>query len=297
MNIDEVLTRFENSFTRVVCFNEDTFAPPRLYHYTGAAGVKGILLGHNSSGCSPLVLRATNFSFLNDPSEINYGRNLAVTVLEEKEKQADDHDLTTLREIKASFEKQVELSEVYVSCFTKLQDDLSQWRAYGAPKAPRYCIGFSVNYEKYSDPTQETPLVEVIYNEERQRQEIVEIIDRTIKFRKEFPSHAEKLAEAAAGRLARLLPVLKAPAYEAEKEWRIIRYIRPTDVEHVEFTDSPDVVRPYVLIKPEFSIVELLVLAPGREETSVKAAKMVLQKAKISDVQPKHSKMPFAEWF
>src|SRR5436305_1025961 len=49
-------------------------APPNtVYHYTTADGFVGII--------REMTLRATNFSFLNDPSEVQYGKELAVQYL------------------------------------------------------------------------------------------------------------------------------------------------------------------------------------------------------------------------
>jgi hypothetical protein len=49
---------------------------PTLYHYTSAAGLYGIL----SSG----VLRASNYLYLNDTSEIEYGKTLVIEHLREQ---------------------------------------------------------------------------------------------------------------------------------------------------------------------------------------------------------------------
>ena len=129
------------------------------------------------------------------------------------------------------------------------------------------------------------------------------MIDTTIAFiteRGASQDEKQKIAESTARWLVRLLPQLKSPAYKAEQEWRMIRWIDAADVAEVCFDAARGVVRPYVTFplkvheKP-LPVIELLVLAPGREGPSVKAAEMLLRKAGISGVQVQPSKVPFAE--
>jgi hypothetical protein len=285
--MSEAVLRFEQSLMDLWSFNPDDFGPSTLYHYTGAAGLKGIL--------SKDSLWATNFSFLNDPSEVEYGRELVRQTL--KEKKEADHSSTRnlLDEIDRCFAEQLP-SEVYVSCFTELSDNLSQWRAYGAPKAPRYCIGFDAGgIENLALPPNKNMIfAKVEYQEREQRKKITRILDNAIEVIGEFSLAVKDVANAAAAHLARLLPQLKSLAYASEEESRLIRWI-PDDVSEVCFDTARGVVRPYVVLEPAPKVVELFVLAPGQEEISIKAAEMLLRKRNIRDVKPKKSKVPFAE--
>jgi len=76
--------RFRRSLFRSISLSPANFLPECLYHYTTAPGLAGIL---NSRS-----IRATNFSFLNDPSEIEYGRDLAINVIAHARKTASRHD-------------------------------------------------------------------------------------------------------------------------------------------------------------------------------------------------------------
>ncbi len=278
-------SRFARIFWgKLVGFKPEDFKPSRFYHYTGAAGLKGIL----STGS----LWATNFSFLNDPSEVEYGRELVRKTL--KEKKEADHSSTRnlLEEIDRCFAEQLP-SEVYVSCFTTRRDDLSQWRAYGAPMAPRYCIGF----EGFRDLLQYffskgATFAEVVYQESKQRKEIDRILEIALSIIGDYP--LDEVTNAAVAYLTRLLPQLKSPAYDSEEEWRIIRWIPDGVFSKVCFDTVRDVVRPYVVLKRAPKVVELLVLAPGREEISIKAAEMLLRKMDIRDVKPEKSRVPVA---
>jgi hypothetical protein len=163
--------------------------------------------------------------------------------------------------------------------------------------APRYCIGFDFGemYEIKGVPEFE----EVIYQEQDQRNQILDTVNMAARVAESFPSNVLEIAARAAGALAGLLPVLKSPAYFREEEWRFIRRVPAGDVSDVCFDVSRGVIRPYINFKlaqgETLPVVELLVLAPGRKETSLKAAEMLLRKAKIEGVDPEYSLVPFAE--
>ena len=117
---------------RLATSDPSKFVPVTLYHYTGASGVTGILQGS--------CLWATNFSFLNDPSEVQYGRDLVLDILHREQRRRHDREIL-FEEIKQRFTNQ-DVSEVYICCFTECFDDLGQWRAYGTATGARFCIGF-----------------------------------------------------------------------------------------------------------------------------------------------------------
>ena len=294
MNTTDLLSQFERSFLRAASGNPSAMEPGTVYHYTGAAGVTGILEHH--------YLRATNFSFLNDPSEVQYGRDLVHTILQEQQ-TARAGNRRLLQAIESSFAEQT-VSEIYVCCFTACYDDLSQWRAYGTATGARYCIGFDTEgiYDLLKPMPEEALFARVIYDKREQREKVNNVVNKAIEFiAKENPSprQTQRIAEAAARRLARLLPQLKSPAYEAEQEWRVIRWVPTDDVSEVCFDAARGIVRPYVAFpleqEKQLPVVELLILAPGREGPSVKAADMLLRKVGIKGVQSVHSKVPFAE--
>jgi hypothetical protein len=288
---------FEARLPRVVYMHPDKMLPGTLYHYTNAAGLRGILMDR--------AMWATNFSFLNDPSEMRYGQELVVRMLRESQNHIEAGGTVSgvLQAISASFRK-LPISEVYVCCFTKRRDDLNQWRAYGTATEARYCIGFDFEaLDKIAAATLDATLSKIHYAEPKQHKRIKDVIKVTLDFVEAVKHLSQRdsraVAEWAARRLADLLPRLKSPAYAAEEEWRVIRLIPPKDVSELCFDTRRGFVRPYVmfpLADGKYSPVrELLVLAPGREKSSVKAAAMLLGKAAIKNVRPEPSLVPFAE--
>jgi hypothetical protein len=292
-DLDRLDRLFDSRNLRVGNLND--LEQPNLYHYTRAVGLRGILTDQ--------VLWATNFSFLNDKSEVQHGRKLVLGILgKEKREQAQDaRTKRLLRAIKKSFEEQA-LSEVYVCCFTEHCDDLSQWRAYGTATEARYCIGFDLGkIEKWAlcvrkhSPTRPLDFEKVIYDQKEQSDNLQKVINFATASGENLG--IATIATWAARRLARLLPQLKSPEYRVEKEWRLIQRVPPDDVKTVCFAAERGILRPYVTLKPpvKLPVVELLVLAPGREEASLKAADMLLLQAGMEGVKSELSKVPFAE--
>lgn len=243
-------------------------------------------------------MRATNFSFLNDPSEIEYGRALAREVLVEARKKASRAHKPFFTELARQFDLETG-SEVYVSCFTALDDDLSQWRAYGSASAERYALGFDAEVlQALAIQREGAQFTRVVYDHEEQLERLEFVTDKALAFvQHEQPSDAELdlLAVAAARQLARVLPQLKNPAYAAEKEWRVVLW-HPLPDQQIEFDASRAVVRPFLRLSlpAPLPLLALLVMAPSREAQALKAAEMLLRVVGV-DVTPRHSHVPFAE--
>ena len=85
VNADDAVRALDEQFRAV---SLTTFMPPVLYHYTSAEGLLGIV----ESG----ILRAGNFSYVNDASELTYGQELVTDVLSEEIGDAPTSLLRTL---------------------------------------------------------------------------------------------------------------------------------------------------------------------------------------------------------
>lgn len=105
--------------------------PERLYHYTSAQGLVGILKSH--------VLWATDSRCLNDTQEFKLGLKIALDIL------AGHNQFQFLRkvidDVISSWTPQV--AGVFVICFCRDRDLLSQWRAFGSD-GRGYCLGFDM---------------------------------------------------------------------------------------------------------------------------------------------------------
>jgi hypothetical protein len=290
----ELTEKLRESFHRPISGRRGRMLPPTLFHYTAAAGFEAIVRTQS--------LRATNFSYLNDPSEVAYAVSVVITRLAKYAESEHEAVRWCSERIKANLSIEL-LSETYLCCFTGLPDHLSQWRAYGNGAAERYSIGFaSEGIRSYANSLPATQFVQVIYATDEQNDHIDRVVDATIETvisNRLRVRDVEPLAEAAAERLGRMLPLFKDPAYEVENEWRIIVCRSADHISDVEIDVSRGVLRPYITLQFSGSvplpIAHLWILAPNRASRAIKAARIVLRKKGILDVPPRESSIPFAE--
>jgi hypothetical protein len=267
--------------------------PAAVHHYTGAQGFAGIV--------SDQALRATNFSFLNDPSEVQYGRDLALDVLGLlAERVNSQYSILVYRIFKALAEKVI--SEAYVSCFTERYDDLSQWRAYGGGSVlERYCIGFDASVLASIFNTRPGGrFAKVLYHRTEQESRIQAVIERAVAFvekneiaNENWPAVAEVVSDV----IGWYLPEFKDNAYRHEAEWRIIRWHDGLAHDALSFETSRGLLRPFlpVPLPSPPPLTSLTVMAPSRRDAAKKAAEMLLRLAKVSSINVRHSSIPFAE--
>ena len=115
--------------------DEESPVPEIIYHYTNAAGLKGIL----ESG----ILWLSDLTSLNDPSEIIYGFTRVLPILQDHVASIHPAGQTFTKNIKAFAESGVlqKVAHFFVCSFSSKPDDLSQWRAY-SDQAKGYALGF-----------------------------------------------------------------------------------------------------------------------------------------------------------
>jgi hypothetical protein len=192
------------------------------------------------------------------------------------------------------------LAEVYVSCFSTLADDLSQWRAYASAAVERYSIGFEFEtLEALGNSDTTISFARVLYDTSEQIPRAQFYIDRALQFVKKNDIDHENwptVAAVAAELLARVVPELKNPAYAHEQEWRLIRWHRIDGADTVHFDTSRGVLRPYLNIPLPTPIppTDVRLMAPTRRDVALKAAQMLLRKVGVN-AETTHSQIPFAE--
>ena len=126
-----ILTKLTSGFLRVSLRPSNAIEDP-LYHYTTARGLFGIIASSS--------LWATNFSYLNDATEVHYGMEVLKTLLErEMDLHLTDGFGPVLAATLEGIERVFSDSEFYLTCFCAKADLLSQWRGYGS-LGGRYCI-------------------------------------------------------------------------------------------------------------------------------------------------------------
>ena len=126
--------QFANDIARKIGFMDEF--PSVVWHYTSAAGMLGIL----ESGS----IFATQLACLNDQTELRYAMGYVRAALREMRPlwQNDPNAVFILDLLEKT--REVDLvpeSSLFVACFSRHADDLSQWRAYGGGENG-YALGF-----------------------------------------------------------------------------------------------------------------------------------------------------------
>ncbi|WHP80378.1 DUF2971 domain-containing protein [Edwardsiella anguillarum] len=114
-----------------------------IYHYTGQAGLLGIIEGKS--------IRCTNHKFLNDRMEYNYAVDTLKSHCEYIREKLTENTQSGLEEAEAlsNFFKATSdfvvknIRDTYVACFTTKPDDTNHWQAYGN-KQVSYAIEFDL---------------------------------------------------------------------------------------------------------------------------------------------------------
>jgi len=98
-------------------------APSELYHYTNDIGLNGIL----ESG----ALRFTDIFGVNDPSELKHGFSHSLKILEKLAASGSPLEKQFVNRFHELYESQLDKTAHFFICsFSKVKDDLAQWRAY-----------------------------------------------------------------------------------------------------------------------------------------------------------------------
>lgn len=220
-----------------------------LYQYTNINGLMGILESQRIWG--------TEYTYLNDSMELSYGLNLVIEVIDQ------------LKQINYSYKWINEWfsllriyvvnrpEELYVSCFSEVGDQLSQWKGYG-DFGKGFSIGFTtseLSRSKRKFPYCNIRFGKVIYNTLIQKKIVNDEINSTIKSISDYYTdinHIDLLSESARA-LAYFLRnkaiFFKSSLFEEEREWRCI-YINSERSEEkrqlVKFRTNNNVLIPFM---------------------------------------------------
>jgi hypothetical protein len=188
-----------------------------LYHYTNPTAFLGIIQGQS--------IWASNLNYLNDEQEFIYLVGLLLPRLRDI-----SHD-TQQKELIKTLVRLIEKNNggpTYVVSFSEVPDSLSQWRAYCTDGG--FSIGF--HHQKLVDIAGKDGgyFVQCVYDLESQTSLIdsflstvkveLEKLDKPISDRKEI---LEFYSSHIYGHLILLANKIKHPAFEAEREWRMVK--------------------------------------------------------------------------
>lgn len=272
--------------------------PATLYHYTDSRG----LLGMTSSGRVWL----TNVEYMNDFSELEYGREVIRNVLTRKRKEFEQWE--EFWDTAQTILMMKEVYDVFAFCFCRKGDLLSQWRAY-ARGGMGYAVGFKTADINLSIPIRTGwEIVEVLYDREQQQSLVEHVFDEVCRLAEGCPSFKETTAmhERAVRflgvELAPCLVRFKSSGFQEEHEWRLVALDFPTLTsfeEHRHFRVSQGAIIPYLDLSiaqgnssPPRLPLERIVQGPHiAPELGEKALKSLLSKHGYTEVKVDRSEV------
>lgn len=222
--------------------------PGIIYHYTTADGLIGILESNE--------FWATALNYMNDASELTYAQRLIKDVIDSRQVAIVDPALRSLYE-RAARMVEPGYRVYYGVCFCHEGDLLSQWRAYGA-RGGGFAIGLQADEIGLRS---KVPLCirKVIYNPDDQRRLVETLLARTGELLLELVQD-EKLGPGGQAlpvvvhfledHLAEYTFTFKNPAFQEEKEWRVVLPILPYEMDDVgrqtRFRNSGGMLVPFI---------------------------------------------------
>jgi hypothetical protein len=216
--------------------------PRRLHHYTTTEGLLGIV--------EKSTIWASDVRYMNDSSELSYASHLIEEVVAEAISEVEDEPLKAAlpqrygdEPLKLVPPQRYDLANgfehgglrPFVACFCENGDLLSQWRGYAAGTTG-FSLGIDVGgLARRQELPPNTYLRKVIYDEERQRAMVRDIVgtwlrtaqslldaDQTLGPTDLFPYPAIWALERA---LTEHHLCFKHPTFAEEHEWRLIKLV------------------------------------------------------------------------
>ncbi|MAS35219.1 MAG: hypothetical protein CL610_14500 [Anaerolineaceae bacterium] len=260
------IEEIEQQFRREIF--DDSQLPPILYHYTNVYGLQGIVESSK--------WYATHYLYMNDGKEIIYGDELVQEELDKRiDTEPDDWVKKTYNKClgkeygSPSLLREFDY-DIYIVSFSEEGNLLDQWRAYG-DDGEGYSIGINpsklaaiITGPIITDP-KNLAFVKVEYNPSKQNSLIRNAIDEArLILKRELAgavddTHRNQLCTLIASHLSRTLIQLslffKHPAFQNEKEWRVVRIrwgrhpmtgINPGSVRNVDFRSGKGILIPYM---------------------------------------------------
>ncbi len=277
-------------------------APDKLFHYTTADGLIGIIKDWS--------LWATNAFYLNDSQEVIGGVEIARRILKElrassqQKDQADRIDwlLNDTRNVGT-----VRSKPAYVCCLSSERDQLSQWRAYC--RGGGFAIEFPTVYLREALAEQGFSLDECIYSETDQGRLIKETIEKVVLpwvRGARLPIGEDPERFEASGKftweLLRVAARLKNSSFAEEREFRIVSLpewqYKP---EKLHFRQRAGVIIPYTTIKlpstNEFrSRVQIMIGPTPHPEESKASVYDLVRRFRGHAIGISITRTPFREW-
>jgi hypothetical protein len=286
-------------------FTEDLIYAGRsaefVYHYTDLEGLRGIVSNND--------LWLTHSRFSNDDEEITLGQSRAKEAVSAARQRTNRNRewVAYLERVEALIEQPAGQG-VYISCFCREDNLLSQWRTYSSNGVG---VSLKLNPAHFSFATgPDSPigglmrLWGVIYDRDKQRNLVTEVLHFMFGYKRAGESLPfQERARLAADCIEFYIPTFKNADFREENECRLIFTPPPDPSVHPRFRSARGMLVPY------YSLRDLLGIAPGSQdrlpikgarigpcvhrELNRNSARMLLRSAGYTDVDVELSATPY----
>lgn len=243
-----------------------------LYHYTTAAGLAGLLQSEK--------MWLTNAFQMNDPRELDFGFDIALNHLFDRQGAGTDIQESFCEEMAETIQSDIaEIFRFYVASFSQDQDDLGQWRAYG-DNGRGFAIGLSSRlFNLWQQPEAHAGpyrvfVSRVVYDEKQARGRIQRAINKALQIiapledaiyeLKDTSVFLTELCRAVSSALIWYAITTKHPAYKHENEYRLI------------IVGSPFSLAPHVLTRTRGSDLVSHIALPMKLRTGRNVTRIVV---------------------
>ena len=195
-------------------------------------------------------------------------------------------------------------TEIYVTSFTEMPDQLSQWRAYCQPHGG-YSIGLRA--KRLAGPRDGCWLVRCLYDRERQENLVASIIDTVMENAerdRQLGGSRDIVYREAYKLFGKLIPfvatALKDEGFAEEKEWRLVhraeffndmmcfRSVQSTIIPYYEHFFSED--------HKELPIEEVVLGPTPHTKLASEALESLLSTRGVRSVKVRSSAIPYRAW-
>jgi hypothetical protein len=268
----------------------ELFTPDRIvYHYTSQKGLIGIL--------TTKKIWATSIRYLNDSMEFLYTLNIMKDQIDSRLRSNEPPRIhKILDQLKSQLEAITNIN-VCVACFSDNGDLLSQWRGY-CPDGGGFAIGFDSFSLQRIAARQDFDIGACIYDLVEQQLGVAEYVEYSVE-RARIPSPEEddkKRADAFLAGLVYLAATLKHPAFEEEREVRLVSKPKPIDSAGMK-TREGSVLIPYFEFNLDAPVrISEIVVGPNTNmDLAMNSVRAFLKSADL-DAAVKESRIPYRGW-
>lgn len=240
----------------------------KIYHYTNASGLLGILNGGDKK------FWLTKSNFLNDSTEIKYGKKIFDSVLREmidKEILLENHK----SEIEGLLKHLLKF-HCYIGSFSTESDSLTMWRFYGSNDG--YCLTFNKQsllktFKKKCNKKYFVSHGKVIYDVKKQHAKLTKAILNLVKGISPIEKILSEKNKNKTIKVLNLLYLFKDPSFQDENEYRLFAIVPDKEDKklkfpyedwklNTKFRTSNGVFIPYIEVKLNVEEKEYIRLGP-----------------------------------